>query len=1027
MCTSIHRAAVLLLVALVALGAGSDAICLAAPRAGQPYACEEDLIEVMFAWGSKVRLRGESLVDFAGNALLGVEPRLQSLAWFEWERICDVPEWKLDELQANGEANARKPLYNLNNIYRLRIPEGHDVWALSLDLEALPGVMSARPVPRPMALPTPPNYVPSQDYLRPASSTPTGINADYAWTQSGGDGTGIVVVDLEYSWNYDHQDVSQASGSQVNTNVADPEDDTRHGTAVIGVLCSDDNPWGTTGVSHGATLKTCGTYYGASPVWNVPGAIAKALDNCYPGDVLLLEQQWDLTGSDGFVPIEWWTDTYPDQTYNAVYAAIATAAYNGYYVVECAGNGSIDMDGLNWFLNCDTWAIIVGAGGAYPGGTWSEGDLERLSFSSHGARCDLQGWGENVVTTGYGDLYDLEGEDLEYTDTFDGTSSAGPVVAGAVACCASWWRTNVTYTTPSAPAMRTVLGMSGTSQVNPSTGWIGPRPDLQKAFHVLGNPEWYDATTAPLNDNGTGHGVAWGDYDGDGDQDLYIVNSYGANHLFRNDGGGSFTDVSSSPINNDGYGRSAAWADYDNDGDLDLYLVNYGSGNRLFRNEGAGVFTIAPAGAAGDVGLGCDAVWGDYDNDGFVDLYLVNYASANKLFHNESGATFTDATGTGPLGDGGSGTASAWGDYDDDGDLDLYLANVSGGSKLFRNDGVSGFTNMTSGALGNDASGVAWGDHDNDGDLDLVVSGWEYTKVLRNDGGTFVPLAFGPITRVMGGSPSWLDYDNDGDLDLYFAATSIRDGVFMRNDGGGVFIDASWGPIADHYSTQGQASADYDGDGDLDVYVMHDGSQENKLLRNEVGSANHWLHIDLVGGDSNRSGIGARVRVVVGGQSQIREVSGGSGLGSQDSLTAEFGLGSSTVVDSLIVRWPSGSVDVSTAIPADQRIVVTESGSSVADGERWDYRLYANSPNPFGPNTVVRYALRERAVVRLRVYDVAGRRVRTLVDSEAQAPGPHEARWDGRDDAGHAAASGVYFYRLQAGPYTESRRMVLLR
>ncbi len=985
MYTATHRAAVLLLGLLVALGAGSDAICLAAPRTGQPYACEEDLIEVMFAWGSEVRLRGGGLVDFDGDALLGVEPRLQSLGWFEWERMCDVPEWKLDELRANGEANARKPLYNLNNIYRLRIPEGQDIWALSRDLEGLPGVMSARPVPRPMALPTPPNYVPSQGHLRPASSTPTGINADYAWTQPGGDGTGIVVMDLEYSWNYDHEDVSQASGSQVNTNVADPEDDTRHGTAVIGVLSSDDNSWGTTGVSHGATLKTCGTFYGASPSWNVSGAIATALAHMYPGDVLLLEQQWDLTGSGGFVPIEWWTDTYPNQSYNVVYAAIATAAYNGYYVIECAGNGSIDMDGLNWVFGGDSGAFIVGAGGAYPGGTWSEGDLEKLSFSSYGARCDLQGWGEDVVTTGYGDLYDLEGEDLEYTNTFDGTSSAGPVVAGAVACCASWWRTNVTYTTPSAHAMRSVLGMSGTPQVNPSTGWIGPRPDLQKAFHVLGNPEWYDATTAPLNDNGNGHGVAWGDYDGDGDQDLYVVNNYGANKLFRNDGGGSFTDVSSSPINNDAYGESAAWADYDNDGDVDLYLVNYGSGNRLFQNEGAGVFTIAPAGAAGDGGNGHDAVWGDYDNDGFV------------------------------------------GDYDGDGDLDLYLANVSGGSKLFRNDGVSGFTNVTSGAIGNDASGVAWGDYDNDGDLDLVVSGWEYTKVLRNDGGTFVSLAFGPITRVTGGSPSWLDYDNDGDLDLYFAATSLRDGVFMRNDGGGVFIDASWGPIADVYSTRGQASADYDGDGDLDIYVMHDGSPGNKLLRNEVGSANHWLHVDLVGGDSNRSGIGARVRVVVGGQSQIREVSGGSGFESQDSLTAEFGLGSTTVVDSLIVRWPSGTVDVSTVVPADQRIVVTESGSSVAESERWDYRLYANSPNPFGPSTVVRYALRERAVVGLHVYDVAGRLVRTLVDSEAQTAGPHQARWDGRDDAGHRAASGVYFYRIQAGPFTESRRMVLLR
>jgi hypothetical protein len=230
----------------------------------QPYACEEDLIEVMFAWDSKVRLRDGALVDLATNALAGVDGVLQKLAWFEWHPICDVPEEKLDEIQSRGETNTGERVYNLNNIYRLRISKGVDVWALGKELEALPGIMLARPVPKPIPLPlVPPNYVPSQGYLRPASSTPVGIDADYAWTEVGGNGVGVTVCDLEYSWNYNHADVTKAVGSQINSNVSDPFGDNNHGTAVIGELVSDNNGWGTTGICYGASLKTCGTYFGS--------------------------------------------------------------------------------------------------------------------------------------------------------------------------------------------------------------------------------------------------------------------------------------------------------------------------------------------------------------------------------------------------------------------------------------------------------------------------------------------------------------------------------------------------------------------------------------------------------------------------------------------------------------------------------------------------------------------------------------------------------------------------------------------
>jgi len=472
-----------------------------------PPPTEEDLIEVMFAPDSKVRLRDGALVDLATNALAGIDGVLQKLEWFEWYRICDVPEERLDEIQARGEANTGKPVYNLNNIYRLRIPKGHDVWAVSKELEALPGIMLARPVPKPVPLPTPPNYVATngtitqratQGYLRPASSTPVGIDADYAWTQPGGDGAGVTVCELEYSWNYNHADITKALGSQINPNtIVDPFSDNNHGTAVIGELVSNNNGWGATGICYGASLRTCGTnYYFYSGYyrrfdysWNPAGAIIyainDALSNQWPPYVILLEQQWDytLTLSGRLIPIEWY-ETYSPQSqrFNPVYAAIVNAVSNGIYVVEAGGNGNVNTDSLTWYG--DSGAIIVGAGGAYPGGAypeWPEGDLQRVSFSSYGSRFDLQGWGEDVVTTGYGDLYDAEGVNYRYTDTFSGTSSASPIVAGAVAVVAG--DCLALGLPPLSPAaMRSLLVTTGTPQNLSVAGNIGPRPDLARAL-----------------------------------------------------------------------------------------------------------------------------------------------------------------------------------------------------------------------------------------------------------------------------------------------------------------------------------------------------------------------------------------------------------------------------------------------------------------------------------------------------------------------------------------------------------------
>ncbi len=915
-----------------------------ASASNQTYACEEDLIEVMFAQDSKVRMRGDKLMDLSTDALAGVDAVLAKSALVEWQRNCDVPEERLDQIHSRGEISTGKALYNLNNIYRLRIGKDGDVWSLSRELEALSGIIYARPVPKPVPSPWPPPvYESQQGYLDSAAATPTGIDAEYAWKQPGGNGAGVTVCDLEYGWK-NHTDISKLSGSQINTNTFfwPANADTFHGTAVVGEMISDSNWYGTSGICYGSDLKTCATYYG-SPDWNVAGAVGMAIAALSQGDVMLIEQQWDYsdpnTSCPDLIPIEWWGSVYPDtQQYNPVYAAIENAVANGIHVVECGGNGGApttmvgyDTDNLTWYGN--SGAIIVGAGGVYTGGTYPEGDLEKLNFSSYGSRFDLQGWGENVVTTGYGNLYSTDGVDYYYTNSFAGTSSAASVVAGAVACCVGFAKTQGWSTSALTPTfIRDVLVKTGTPQVNPGTGHIGPRPDLKAAFAHLGT--FVDVTSGPLGDmDGSGFGVAWGDYDNDGDQDIYLACPGNPNHLLRNESGGVFTDATSiagSGLGDNGYTYGTAWGDYDNDGDLDLYIAKSNTYNVLFTNNGDGTLSSVGASMPDSRSSVCVG-WADYDNDGLLDMYVTNtgdYSNRNTLYHNEGGVAFADST-SGPMGDTDYGSGMAWGDYDNDGDMDLYLTNKGQANKLFRNDGGV-FVDVTAWPLNDAGQGQAadWGDYDNDGDLDLYLGNtMGNNKLFRNDGGgSFSDVTPTILANLWGTyAVSWADYDNDGDLDLFAGDYGSKSKLF-RNDGGGTFSDITGGMLTNTYWCYGAAWADYDNDGDLDLYLGNTQGQSNVLFQNQIGSQNHWLHINLVGVISNRAAIGARVRAVTGGTSQIREVSGGSAYCSQNSLTVEFGLGSATAVDTLEIDWPSGHVQRLISVPVDTIMQIQESG-----------------------------------------------------------------------------------------------------
>ncbi|MFH1144211.1 MAG: FG-GAP-like repeat-containing protein [Candidatus Eisenbacteria bacterium] len=1036
-------------------GAGSAAAVAAEPT----YPCEPDLIEVMFVPAAMVRLRGGALVDLGPAALTGVDEVLAASPGHEWQRLSSVSEAKLDAVQSEGEEKTGKPIYNLNNIYRLRISADLDVWEVSRRLEDLPGVLLARPVPQPQPLPLPGSYEPEQIYLDPSSAVPGGVNAEYAWTQAGGDGSGVTVCDIEYGWRYTHHDLTKAPGSQINPNpIYWPTGaDQSHGAGAIGILIADHNSYGTTGICRGATLKTCGSYYGNPVAWNPAGAIAYAIASLSAGDVILLEQQWDYTGRDDYVPIELWTDSpATHQSFNAVYAAIQNAVAAGIHVVECGGNGGYNTDDIQWYG--DSGAIVVGAGGAYAGGQYPEGELQWISCSSFGQRFDLQGQGENVVTTGYGDRYSAEGADYWYTRLYAGTSSAGAVVAGTVACCAGYWKANISSTTPPSPAyIRSLLVSTGEPQwVQWSwTPLIGPRPDLQAAFAAMtGSPAWTDVTKPPLDDAGPCAGVAWVDYEGDSDPDIYVANfwSYSPpaqeNQMLRNDAG-TFHDATTTVLGDLDQTTGMTWGDYDNDGDPDLFIANYNydSTNRLLRNDGLGSFTdvtAAPLDSTGWYSRG--AAWADYDTDGDLDLYVTHgWDVANKLFRNDGAAGFTDAT-AGPLGCTGDGGNCSWADYDNDGDPDLYFGNsaVEGkpSNRLLRNDGASGFTDVTSAAMIDTSwAGVpAWGDYDNDGDQDLFLASSNcHSKLLRNDGGdVFTDVTNGVLAIWAGTSAVWSDFDNDGDLDLYVTTWDWegypRPNQLLRNDGGGGFSDVTSGPLGDTRDSYAAASGDYDGDGDLDLYVGYSRTG-NRLYRNNritSGKQNrdgaHWLQIDLAGTASNASAIGAQVRLYAGGTMQMREVSSGQGS-SQNATTVSFGLGSHVQVDSLQIRWPGGGTQTIEDLAADQRIQVQEeTAGAVGDGgQARSFLRLENHPNPCAAFTRIAYDLPTPARVTLRIFDPAGRCVRTLAAGEWTPAGRQVVAWDARDDAGREVGSGHYWYRLQAGTRGGVRRLTVVR
>ena len=490
-------------------------------------------------------------------------------------------------------------------------------------------------------------------------------------------------------------------------------------------------------------------------------------------------------------------------------------------------------------------------------------------------------------------------------------------------------------------------------------------------------------------------GLALFDYDGDGWIDIYFTNGAALrgtvidppprDALYRNNGDWTFSDVTQAAgVGDLGYGLGVTVGDYDNDGDPDLYLSNFGP-NVLYRNNGDGTFSHVTerAGVARGNKVGAGTCFLDMEGDGDLDLYAANYVDFNydnhvirkigphqfypgpndyhgvpdNLFRNNGDGTFTDVSGPSGIGAvAGPGMGMVCLDYDEDGDTDVFVGNDAAANFLFQNDGRGKFTEVgllagvAYDGLGNANSsmGTDCGDYDNDGHLDLFMTDYsnESPVLYRNLGQGL----FEDVTNVAGAGRSafphvtWgtglVDFDNDGDRDLFIACGHLLDNIrfiddrtsfkvrniLLMNRGDKTFVDVSdrcGDGLAPVESSRGAGFDDLDNDGDVDAAVLNVNASST-IIRNETETGNAWLQVRLCGITSNRDGVGARVRVVAGDLVQVAEVHSGRSYQSHFGSRLHFGLGSHRQVDRVEVRWIGGGVDVWTDVAANQLLTLRQ-------------------------------------------------------------------------------------------------------
>ena len=532
--------------------------------------------------------------------------------------------------------------------------------------------------------------------------------------------------------------------------------------------------------------------------------------------------------------------------------------------------------------------------------------------------------------------------------------------------------------------------------------------------------EWSFAAPTPLNY--PADALAVQDYDGDGLDDVYVCDQFGPNQLLRSNGDGTFTDLAPALgliFTPDDQTVAAAWGDYDNDGDPDLYVAARNRPDRLLRNDGEAGFTdVSAACGLGQLGSPKSVLWADLNNDGWLDLYVANINAENVLYAGGPTGVFTDRTQASGATDTGFSMAALAFDHGRDGDQDLLLIKDGNQPTLFyENDGTATFTERAATyglAFSGFGMGVDAADANNDGWLDLYVSNLyaNYFLFGRPDGTfRFATSSTGTDDFGMGWGVTFVDVDNDGLPDLYLGneyGFSPFPNVLYRNNGDETFAVAlPDDPVSNRQSTYAVLPIDADNDGRMDLLTANHLPDQTVELHRNTSAAGRYLKLKLIGTNTNRQAVGAAVRFTdAAGRLHYREVTAGSGWLSQKSSVLHFGLGQAAV-DSVSVTWPGGGTE-NFGLPAGKTFTLTEGGGvetgigtggsvSVA-GPASEDTLYKVYPNPWRGG-----ALRVVGSVPLRTLELTDARGRTV--------------WRGRPGSAREAVidvdlpAGVYWLR----------------
>ena len=487
-----------------------------------------------------------------------------------------------------------------------------------------------------------------------------------------------------------------------------------------------------------------------------------------------------------------------------------------------------------------------------------------------------------------------------------------------------------------------------------------------------------------------GNGITFFDYDNDGLDDITVATALGDPIYFYKNINGNFVSQTLNISNNNARNKQINWVDIDNDGDNDLFITSDASGNRLFENLGNMIMSeiTSTSGMLTDNFPYYGASWGDYNNDGFLDVFISirDPFIPNILYRNNGDKTFTLANvEAGLLTDGYMSFCSAFIDYDNDGDQDIYVANdkYANPNLMYRNNGDATFTevgNITGTDVSIDAMSVTVEDVNYDGWLDIYITNDPSNNILfvNNGDGTFTDMA--QSYQVTFNSSSWgavfLDADNDKDLDLYVSGegngtvSPFLSSAFYENINSSLFQlnnDAVPGDFAYNY---GNAIGDVDNDGYPEIVVNNIDHENIFLWKNTTNTSNNWLKVKLEGTTSNRNGIGSFIEISINANKQYRYTCLGEGYLSQNSATEQFGLGTETIVDYVKVKWLSGIEDIFYNVSPNQTMNIIEGSSLSIDEQNLNTLKYY--PNPSNGKLTIES---KQILEEVTIYNLLGEKV----------------------------------------------------